>query len=206
MEKTIYFLFTNTGTYLSRMINYYTKQSLNHVSIGFDKELTEVYSFGRKRPNNPFIGGFVCENVSNSILRESTCAIYTYRLTEAEYEEIICNIKEIEANKKDYKYNFIGLFGVALQIEIKRKNKLFCSQFVATVLNDATSFQLSKPNCFITPTDIRTHLGMNLIYQGKLEGYYKNRKARKLIIGDQTSTMQSFIFLLSKKVKRLVVR
>ncbi|MUV37483.1 hypothetical protein JNUCC1_01289 [Lentibacillus sp. JNUCC-1] len=55
-EQTVYFLFTDTGTYLSKAINYCTKQPLNHVSIGFDDELSEVYSFGRKRPKNPFIG------------------------------------------------------------------------------------------------------------------------------------------------------
>lgn len=126
-ERTIYFLFTDTGTYLSKAINYCTKQSLNHVSIGFDHELSEVYSFGRKRPNNPFIGGFVKEDIKSEFMRRSRCAIYSYRITELEYQAILCRIKEIEAAKESYKYNFIGLLGVLFQIEINRKDAFFCS-------------------------------------------------------------------------------
>lgn len=39
------------------------QEPLNHVSIALDRELTEVYSFGRKQPDNPFIGGFVKEDI-----------------------------------------------------------------------------------------------------------------------------------------------
>src|SRR5690625_5503838 len=70
-EKTLYFLFTDTGTYLSKAINYCTKQSLNHVSIGFDPELKEVYSFGRTHPRNPFNGGFVKEDIRSDFLKDA---------------------------------------------------------------------------------------------------------------------------------------
>ncbi|OZU87084.1 hypothetical protein CIL03_18480 [Virgibacillus indicus] len=207
-ERTIYFLFTDTGTYLSRAINYCTKQSLNHVSIGFDHELSEVYSFGRKRPNNPFIGGFVKEDIQSEFMRHSTSAIYSYQVSEMEYEAILCRIKEIEAVKDSYKYNFIGLLGVLFQIEINRKDAFFCSQFVATVLNDLENFSLLKPPCFITPADIRTHKGMQLIYQGILGEYQpkQTKTERKLVTAEQTIEKQSFIFFLSSKVKRFVIK
>lgn len=207
-EKTIYFLFTDTGTYLSKAINYCTKQSLNHVSIGFDPELKEVYSFGRKQPKNPFIGGFVKEDIRSGFLENASCAVYSYTITEAESESILRNIKEIELQQNDYRYNFIGLIGVLTQIEISRKRAYFCSQFVATMLRDSKNFQLSKPACFITPTDIRMHEGMQLIYQGRLGDYepHKVRANRKLVKGEQTLPKQSFIILLSTKVKRFVIK
>lgn len=208
-ERTIYFLFTDTGSYLSRAINYCTKQTLNHVSIGFDDELNEVYSFGRKRPNNPFIGGFVKEDIRSEFMRNSKCAIYSYRITEPEYETILRKIKEIEAEKDIYKYNFIGLFGVLFQIEINRRDAYFCSQFVATVLQDLENFNLLKPPCFITPSDIRTHKGMRLIFQGLLGEYQPKKKVkseRKLVTISENIEKQSFIFLLSSKVKRFVIR
>ncbi|WP_343270361.1 hypothetical protein [Lentibacillus songyuanensis] len=207
-ERTIYFLFTDTGTYLAKAINYCTKQSLNHVSIAFDPALKEVYSFGRKRPHNPFIGGFVKEDINSDFLKESASAIYSYRLDAEDCEKVIQKIKEIEAQKHDYKYNFLGLIGVLLRIEIERENALFCSQFVATVLHDVESFRVEKPHCFVTPTDIRNLAGLQLIYQGKLGDYQHCMKPaeRKLMQGDQSFVKQSFIHLLSKKVKQFVIK
>lgn len=204
-ERTVYFLFTDTGTYLSRAINYYTKESLNHVSIAFDKDLKEVYSFGRKRPNNPFIGGFVKEDIASSFLKDSKCAVYMYPISEADCEKIIGKIKEIENRKHDYRYNFIGLFGIMLRIEIKREYALFCSQFVATVLNETNDFRLLKPLCFTTPGDIRKMEGLQLIYHGKLENYQRNRLPESQLVKG-TQGKQPFIHTLSKKVKQFVIR
>src|SRR5699024_8469940 len=115
MEKTkIYFVFTDTGTNLSKIINFCTQQTLNHVSLAFDIDLTEVYSFGRIHPRNPFIGGFVREDIRSNFFKNSNCAIYSFEVTKREYEAILKNIKEIEA--KHYRYNFLGLLGVLLQV------------------------------------------------------------------------------------------
>ncbi|MBY7144858.1 hypothetical protein KFZ56_17705 [Virgibacillus sp. NKC19-3] len=204
-EKTIYFLFTDTGTCLSRMINFCTNQSLNHVSISFDPELKEVYSFGRKRPRNPFVGGFIQEDPQSDFMRNANCAIYSYTVSESDCAIINHHIKEIEAEKEAYKFNFIGLLGVLFQIKISRRNALFCSQFVATVLRDLEHFQLPNPACFTTPADIRAHEGMQLIYQGKLSHYFVDTE-RKLTQGEQALQKQSFILLLSAKVKQFVIR
>ncbi|MFC4023475.1 hypothetical protein ACFOUV_06500 [Oceanobacillus longus] len=201
-EKLIYFLFTDTGSYLSKAINYYTKKSLNHVSIGFDPQLNELYSFGRKQPRNPFIGGFIKEDIESEFLKKASCEIYSFSVSDEDYSAVIENIKEIETRKEYYKYNFIGLFGVMLDIEINRKSALFCSQFVATVLRDLDKFKFEKPACFITPTDIRNYPGMQLVYQGVLEDYQDQRE----ITIEETLPKQSFIFLLSNRFKRLVIK
>lgn len=206
-ERTIYFLFTDTGTYLSKVINYFTKQSLNHVSLAFDPELHQVYSFGRKKPRNPFIGGFVKEDIRSDFLRNSACAIYSFTVTEKDVTQIKERIAEIELRKSNYKYNFIGLLGVLLQVEINRNNALFCSQFVATVLNDVDSLQFKKPICFITPADIRYHRGMRLLYAGTLGSYQSSIPVElKLATGENILPKQSFIFSLSKKVKNFVIK
>ncbi|WP_249869390.1 hypothetical protein [Oceanobacillus saliphilus] len=202
-ERTIYFLFTDTGSYLSKAINLYTKKSLNHVSIGFDAQLKELYSFGRKQPRNPFIGGFIKEDIQSEFLKKSSCEIYSYTVSTEDYKSIINNIQEIEARKNYYKYNFIGLFGVMLDIEINRKSALFCSQFVATVLRDLDKLKFEKPPCFMTPADIRNYPGMQLVYQGILENYQKQQQNG---IEEQTLPKQSFLFLLSNRFKRLVIK
>ncbi|MCL1950335.1 MAG: hypothetical protein FWF59_11445 [Turicibacter sp.] len=47
----IYIVLTKTSSVASKLIGCYTKKPYSHVSIAFDKELKQVYSFGRKRPN-----------------------------------------------------------------------------------------------------------------------------------------------------------
>lgn len=201
----IYFLFTDTGTTLSRLINFFTKQSLNHVSISFDEKLTNVYSFGRKHPRNPFIGGFVREDVKGDFLRDANCAIYSLGITKEECDIILKNIREIEMNQHNYKYNFIGLLGVLFQIEIHRKYAYFCSQFVSRVMSDIDSFHIDKPHYFVTPLDVRNHDGMELIFQGKLKDYHFRDRIVKHPI-EKLREKKSFILYITDIVRRFVFR
>ncbi|WP_096272890.1 hypothetical protein [Paucisalibacillus globulus] len=200
--RTIYFIFTDTGTYLSRMINLYTNKPLNHVSIGFDHELKEVYSFGRINPKNPFSGGFVREDIRGDFLRDSKSAVYALNITEQEYESIRHHISVFQTNASDYKYNFIGLVAIPLKVEINRKNAYFCSQFVATLMKDTKSFKLSKPTNFVTPADIRENSELQLIFQGRLGDYPKHKLREETL----ELPKQSFIYSISRKLKEFVVR
>lgn|SRR5690625_2897971 len=206
-NEKIYFVFTDTGTNLSKVINYCTKKPLNHVSIAFDIELNKLYSFGRKHPKNPFSGGFVQEDIRSQFLRDSNCAVYSFHISKQEYERILISIKKIEKRQNDYRYNFLGLLGILFRIKIKRKRAFFCSQFVATMLRNADSIHLSKPSYFITPSDLRSQLNMNLIYKGKLGDYrIDSITTEKKLIKEDTLARQSFIFFITQKVKQFVIR
>lgn len=177
-SRTVYLLFTDTGSYLSRLIHLYTKEPLNHVSIALDRELTEVYSFGRKQPNNPFVGGFVKEDISTPYLNNALCEIYALHVTEQEFECIQKMIRSIEVDKDKYRYNFVGLFGVMLKIKVSRRAAYFCSQFVATVLQNISNFTLDKQPCFTTPEDIRSSPELEIIYEGTLMHYQDEIKLK----------------------------
>lgn len=204
-EREIYFLFTDTGTYLSKLINYFTKQELNHVSISFSKDFHTLYSFGRKRPKNPFIGGFVHEDIRSEFMSRAECAIYRQTISEMDYQRMMTKINAIEARKHEYRYNFIGLFGVLFKVKIKRRAALFCSQFVATIIQESDQFIFDKPDYFITPADIRNHPNIELVYRGKLENYHPD-PAQQLVLGEKTMQKQSFIFYISNKFKRFVIK
>ncbi|MHA6250598.1 hypothetical protein [Oceanobacillus sp. CAU 1775] len=203
-DREIYFLFTDTGSYLSRMIGFFTKEELNHVSISFSEDFSTLYSFGRKRPRNPFIGGFVNEDIQNEFMAKSKCEIYRQAISKEDYDEIINKIKEIEEKRDEYRYNFIGLVGVLFHIQIKRKSALFCSQFVAEVIQGSEKFKFDKPNCFITPADIRKYPGNEFVFKGKLCEY--RPKPMKLVLGENTRSKQSFIYYISNKFRRFVIK
>jgi hypothetical protein len=134
-QKIIYIMLSDTGSLLSRMIRLYTREDLNHTSIAFDDELNEVYSFGRKNPRNPFVGGFVREKIHGHLFmsneRPTNCAIYCCKVDIQSYNHIRDQIKMIEDNHDQYTYNILGLFGVMLNIEIEPEKAFFCSQFIS---------------------------------------------------------------------------
>lgn len=169
-EKKIYIIFTDTGTLFTKLIKLYTKKTYNHVSLSFDDRLSEIYSFGRKKPNNPFIGGFVRERIATGLFKKASCKIYSYTIPESEYEKMRTKVSQIEAKKELYKYNLIGLFAIIINYKLNRNNAFFCSQFVATILNEKTGL-LKKSPCLCTPQDLMDIDGLQLEYQGELHLY-----------------------------------
>lgn len=170
-NRSIYLVFMSTGTMLSRAIDLYTKTGLNHVSIALDEGLTEVYSFGRKRPYNPFIGGFVREDMASAFFNHSQCAIYRLEIDVHQYDMLKQNIAVIEATKHLYRYNFLGLFGVMLNYELERDHAYFCSQFVSTMLSSIGIKPNDKPAGLMRPDDLRSWDQLSLVYSGPITDY-----------------------------------
>lgn len=167
-KQQIYIVLSDTGTLFTRLIKLYTKKPYNHASISFDHHLEETYSFGRKSAGNPFIGGFVKENTQGSLFNQADCAIYSCTVTKIQMERLKHDVYQFEANKHLYKYNFLGLFALLLNKQIKRDHAFFCSQFVATLLDSCDVIHFDKPLTFVTPYDLQTAPQVKLIYQGKL--------------------------------------
>ncbi|MFO1444830.1 hypothetical protein KDN24_16815 [Bacillus sp. Bva_UNVM-123] len=171
-NREVYLLLTDTGTLFTRMIKLYTKECHNHASISFDCHLNEVYSFGRKKPRNPFIGGFVKEDVRSELFKNANCAVYVFTVTETQYNNMLKLIREIDENQKKYRYNLLGLFALALNKQINRKHAFFCSHFVATVLQEGRLLETNKHLSMITPQDLKEASSNRLIYQGSLQSYF----------------------------------
>ncbi|MFS0554786.1 hypothetical protein [Brevibacillus sp. 179-C9.3 HS] len=153
-QRTIYIVLSDTGTWFTRMIRWYTKAPLNHASIAFDPQLTEVYSFGRKDPRNPFIGGFVKEDMQGKLFQNATIAVYRCIVSESQFKKIRSIVGQFEVESHLYTYNLLGLLGVMLNIPIKRKKAYFCSQFVASVFEGANVRLVSKCAALTTPADL----------------------------------------------------
>ena len=170
-EKCIYVLLTDTGTLLTRIIKLVTRTPLNHASISFDEHLSEVYSFGRKKPGNPFIGGFVKEDLCGKLFVSASCALYCYRASDQTFEQMQEHIQQIEKDKNNYKYNILGLFGLLLNIKYERKHAYFCSQFVAAVFEENGFIIAGKPSSMVRPGDFTGVPEFSLIYEGPLNQY-----------------------------------
>lgn len=155
----------------TRLIKCFTRRPLNHASISFSKDLEETYSFGRKCPNNPFIAGFVQEDLHCELFRNATCAIYRCRVSDDAFKQMKLHLEQFKLQKQKYKYNLLGLFGVILNKELQRKNAFFCSQFVATILQNGGIRISNKPASLVKPCDIADSDASQLVYAGQLYTY-----------------------------------
>ncbi|MFD1850787.1 hypothetical protein [Oceanobacillus bengalensis] len=181
-EKKVYILLTDTGSLLTKLIKLYTKKAYNHASISFDSELSEVYSFGRKKINNPFNGGFVKEDVTNGLFKQADCAIYSFTVTAEEMGRMRRYVMGMEENKESYRYNFLGLFGFLLNKPIKRKNAFFCSEFVASVLKESNRIHFEKSTALIAPNDFEDITNFQFVYEGKVKAYHNKDVSEEMAV------------------------
>lgn len=173
-NHVIYILLTHSGSLLSKCINIYTKEPYTHVSIALDTNLKELYSFGRLNPYNPILAGFVKEDVINgtySRFPETRCALYSYNINDVQYRKLKNQLNKFKKNGDKYSYNLLGLFGVIFNFPIERKYNYFCSQFVATLLNNSGIYLFNKSPVLVSPRDFRKCKELNLIYEGRLRRY-----------------------------------
>lgn len=174
MGKKIYLLLTRTGTKFSTIIHRVTKYEYTHASIALDKELNQLYSFGRKSMILPFIAGFVREDVNSGVFEkysDTKCILYELDVSPDTYEQIKNIINKFEKNKNIYRYNFLGLLLIFFNIPYKRERHFLCSQFVAYVLDKSGAVELDKEFTTVKPRDFMKIVEKRLIYNGVLRHY-----------------------------------
>ena len=101
--KKIYIILAHTGTILSTIIRYWTKDEFSHVSIALDAELEQMYSFGRLNPYNPFWGSFVHEHINRGTFKrfkKTRAEVYSLFVTDEQYEKAKKIIEYFNNNQK----------------------------------------------------------------------------------------------------------
>ncbi len=169
MEK-IYIILTHTGTNLSKLIKNYTKDEFSHVSIALDRELKQMYSFGRLHPYNPIWAGFVHEYIDDGTFKRfylTKTRVYELSITKEQYDVIKNTIQQIE--KENYTFNILGLFAAGFRKKIKWKKSFYCAEFVKYALDQA-KIENDLPEV-PKPEDFKQMPGLKEIYKGYLKEY-----------------------------------
>lgn len=136
-KKKIYVVMTQTGTFLSRLLKFLSKDVYNHASIALDDRLEEMYSFGRLNPYNPFVGGFVKESPHYGTFKRfsnTDAMIITLDVTEKQYDGVKTMLSKMYEEREKYRYNYKGLFAAFFGKRIEELNRFYCSEFVKHVL------------------------------------------------------------------------
>ena len=183
-EKAVYIVLSHTGTRFSKVIKHMTKIPYSHVSIALDEDLNELYSFGRKRPKNPFYCGFVREDIINGTFAyfpNTRCLIYKLEVDDHTYDDIKHNIN-IFKSKRILTYNFPGVVGLSVNKSISIPRSYFCSEFVATILEDSNVTLFEKHPSSVAPKDFLECELYEFYYSGLLGVYYHDRKIRSYAV------------------------
>ena len=182
--KKIYIILTHTGTVLSTIIKYYTKDEFSHVSIALDADLEELYSFGRLNPYNPFLGSFVHEHINKGTFKrfnKTKTEVYSLFVTDEQYEKAKKTIEYFNNNKQKYKFNIIGLACVSINKKVMRKNSFYCAEFVKHILKVMGVTEVNQLPKIIRPENFKQLQGLRLEYEGLLKKY---KKKNYLSLGD----------------------
>ena len=173
--KNIYIVMTQTGTLLSRLIKGYTGCEYAHVSISLDKNLDEMYSFGRLNPYNPFWGGFIHERVNSGTFKRfknTIAGIVELEVTDEQYNNLRNIIKKMEERINPYRFNILGLILVGFNIKYEMENHFYCAEFLKYLFEEC-NIENNLPR-LVAPDDFKNIKGIKYIYKGKLSEYREN--------------------------------
>ena len=170
--KKIYIVITFTGTILSRIVRLITKKTYCHASISLDKNLDNMYSFGRKNPYLLLPAGFIHEYKDKGTFKrfyKTKAKIYELEVNQEQYNELKKLIRDFNNNKDNLQFNIIGLVTAIFRLKIKRRKHYYCSEFVKYAL-DKSNIETNLPKC-TRPDDFQILKNAHLIYQGELRNY-----------------------------------
>lgn len=173
-DKNIYIVITQSGTSISKILKFFTKKDYNHVSISLCEDLKEMYSFGRIKPSNPLIGGFVIESAHSGTFKRfpnTKAIVLCLPIKEESYNGIEKTIKDMLEIQKEYKYNFLGILLSHINIHINFKRHFYCSEFVCHVLK-INNVQVPKSQGKVLhPMEFMETPNASKIYDGILKEY-----------------------------------
>lgn len=174
--KTIYIMLSKTESVFCSLITSYTHEPYAHVSLLFDDDFSNGYSFSRKKIRNPFIGGFMNENYPRWVAAfpKTECLMYTLDVTDESYHLLKQQIEDFKSEQKKYKYNTLGVISYMFNVKLHPKNSYFCSHFVSYILREAKALYFDKDPFFTTAGDFRRHPDLHLIYEGYLNKLVDN--------------------------------
>lgn len=175
MSQKIYIVLTRTSTNLSKIIRLLTRRPYNHISLALDSKLYQLYSFGRRRPKNPFVTGFVREDIKTGFyhyFNDTLCIVYEMEITLEQKAKLMEYLKPFMANPLKYRFNFVGLITCGMHIPFSLKNKYFCSQFVSEALDKSGILSINRDFRLVHPADFIDLLHAKEVYQGRLVDYH----------------------------------
>lgn len=180
MEKAyLYIVLTRTNSIVSRLIYLVTRDEYTHAALSLDKDLKEMYSFGRKYSYYPFLGRFRHEKLDEGLYKRSRRLpgiVLELEVAKESYVQAQRIVQEFIDHSLRYKYNCRGLVFGLINKPTTRSDRFLCSQFVYHVLHGAGIADFGVPENLVKPVDF-LKLPARVVYQGDLKRLLPNPKS-----------------------------
>lgn len=166
----IYIAFVDTPGLFAALIRRFLKQRYIHVVLGFDAELREAYSVGRRNPAVPVFAGFEKED-KDRILHTFPTAYYRIcelDCTSVQKKELWNRMQEDYRNRFRIHYAVLGLPFILMNIPFYINNQYTCSSYIARVLQENGVVNFEKHFSTVTPKDFYAYKNMRVVYEGEL--------------------------------------
>lgn len=168
--KTVYILLTRSGTWFSRLIHLATDDRYTHASIGLDGPSGPFYSFARLDPRFALPAGLVQERLDGRPIggRAIPWCLCELDVSDEAYEHLKSQLAAMYARREQYHYNLLGALSCYFHQPLRREHHYFCSQFVASLLEESGAAELGKCPGLVRPVDFCSLRGLRSVCQGVL--------------------------------------
>jgi hypothetical protein len=132
-NQSVYVVLSRSQTALSRTIHMLKGHQYTHAALSLDRSMQYMFSFGRRRASNPFIGCFRRERLDDGIYKFCSNlpgVILEIPVTPVQYRNISGQIGTFLLNSHIYSYNYLGLAGNLFNKKHQDNTRFFCSEFV----------------------------------------------------------------------------
>lgn len=166
----IYIAFVDTPGLFASLIRRFLKQRYIHVVLGFDAELREAYSVGRRNPAIPIFAGFEKED-KDKILHAFPTAYYRIcelDCTDAQKKALQKRMQEDYKNRFRIHYAVLGLPFILMNSPFYIYNQYTCSSYLARILQENGIFISRKHFSLVTPKDFYHYQDLRVIFEGEL--------------------------------------
>ena len=214
--KNLYVMFTRTGTMVGKAIRTLSRYEFSHVSLSLTDDLSEFYSFARKRINVPLTAGFVKEKRTYFTLgkeKKTRVKIFKIPVSDEVYERAKDFILQI-ANDKEVTYNLFSLVTMTFFHGIQTYKQYTCISFVNEVLYKTGKVRFYKPTYKYTPKELEKVLRPYLFLDGYISNgtdgledeYFKPLGLRSALIIDILFMYECIYRLIRKKSSKRYLR
>lgn len=180
----VYIVLYGQKSFVSKSIQKFTNAPYSHASISFDTSMQNIFSFGRLKiqteenhyetKNGAIREAFVSKIGMRQFPKQALYEIYTVFITEEDIARMKKRVYEIYDNPEQYRFSFIGLARYLLGIPSKASKKMFCSQFVTSLLSIG-GVALDRSPSLYSPYEIKDIKNVIFVENGILENYDRKR-------------------------------
>ena len=184
----LYIILMKNISPLGSVIRAYTKEEYSHSAISFDASMDDVYTFGNSVIKKP-LGRQKSFGAAHESFRKNSFkfsysgkteySLYVMFFKKDEIDRIKQKVDEIFLHHDEYKYNVEGLISYIFNRPKTDPKKLFCSQFVALVINSGRNGILNKDPSLYSPVGLTTIRGVCHVETGHIEDYDQYRVEKK---------------------------